>query len=96
MPSANRKDYKNEEDRVKGYNDALENYKGDDFASFMGKYGHLLDDNDDKIAEHENLGQISEMVKDCGKANVEQLMAIADDDDELDLFINQMKDEKMF
>lgn len=36
------------------------------------------------------------MVNEMGKDNIEALMALADDDDELDEFMNQMKDEKIF
>ena len=43
------------------------------------------------------MGQVSEMVKDLKSTdNIDDLMALADDDDELDLFMNQMKEEKMF
>lgn len=34
MPSINRKDYIDDEDRVKGYNDALEKYKGNNYGEF--------------------------------------------------------------
>jgi hypothetical protein len=34
------------------------------------------------------MGQVSDMVKELGKDNIEQLMALADDDDELDSFMN--------
>lgn len=49
MPSANRNDYKSDAERVKGYNDALQNYQGDNYASFMDQYGHLLDDDDEMV-----------------------------------------------
>lgn len=89
MPSANRNDYKSDAERVKGYNDALQNYQGDNYASFMDQYGHLLDDDDEMVPGQQNIGQISNMVQELGKGqNIEQLMALADDDDELDLFMN--------
>jgi hypothetical protein len=63
----------------------------------MDQYGHLLDD-DDELPGNANkgMGQIMDTVKELGKDNIEQLMALADDDDELDMFMNQMKEEKMF
>ena len=66
----------------------------------MDQYGHLLDDDDELAGTSSNqnmgMGQIMDTVKELGKDNIEQLMALADDDDELDMFMNQMKEEKMY
>ena len=55
----------------------------------MDQYGHLLDD-DDELPGNANkgMGQIMDTVKELGKDNIEHLMALADDDDELDSFMN--------
>ena len=36
------------------------------------------------------------MVKELGKDNIDHIMALADDDDDIDEFINQLKEEKMY
>ena len=45
-PSHNKDDYQNAEERARGYDQALQNYGGKDLGEFLGKYGHLLDDDD--------------------------------------------------
>ena len=87
MPSANRQDYKDKDARVKAYDDALQNFNGNDYNDFMSKYGHLLDDDDELPGENKKMGQINEAVKEIGQDKLDHLLALADDDDELDLFM---------
>lgn len=53
----------------------------------MSKYGHLLDDDDELPGENKKMGQINEAVKEIGQDKLDHLLALADDDDELDLFM---------
>lgn len=84
QPSHNRQDYKDAEDRVRGYNDALEQYQGADLASFLNQYGHLLDD-DEIIGQQEAPAENPPM----GMSNIANLMN--DDDDDIDLLASQMQ-----
>lgn len=48
--------------RVNGYQQALQQSKGQDLASFLNQYGHLLDDKDEEVDD--GIGEASALYQD--------------------------------
>lgn len=71
----------------------------------MEQYGDLIEEVDDtqivqgtnpSKSTNQNIGQITELVGACEGVDVNQLLAIADNDDEINDFMQQMQQQKLF
>lgn len=62
----------------------MDNFEGKDFGEFFGKYGGLIDDDDDQIIDSlpvqnndkpsgnkDNLSKLPQLVQECGKDNID-------------------------